>query len=89
MRLSAPCIDTVFCRRGHCGGRSIGDMPQSTDAQGCGLPLHYRAGVVVASLVVRRRAGAEALDLGRRWGCVDERAGGRRLVALRLSLLLA
>ena len=55
-------------------------MPQSTDAQGCGSGGFP--------------GGLETCWHQRRWisaedGAVDGRAGGRRLVALRLSLLLA
>ncbi len=64
-------------------------MLQSTGAQGCEIPLLCRAGVVVASLVVRRGVGARGIGSWQTVGAVDGRAVGRRLVALRLPLLPA
>jgi hypothetical protein len=64
-------------------------MLQSTGAQGCEVPLHCGAGVGVASLVVQRRDGARGIGSWQTAGAVDGRAGGRRLIALRLSLLPA
>ena len=56
-------------------------MPQSTDAQGCGSGGF--PGDSETCWHQRRWISAEDSR------AVDERAGGRRLVALRLSLLLA
>ncbi len=64
-------------------------MLQSTGSQGYEVPLHCRAGVVVASLVVRRRDGARGVGSRQTAGAVDGKAGGTRLVALRLPLLPA
>ncbi len=83
----APCVGTVFCRRGRCQGWGLGNMLRSTGTQGCEILLHCRAGVVVASLVVRRRARARGVGSWQTAGAVDGRAGGRRLIALRLPLL--
>ncbi len=63
-------------------------MIRSTGAQRCEILLHCGAGVVVASLVVRRRARARGVGSWQTAGAVDGRAGGRRLIALRLPLCL-